>query len=226
MVKKYEAFAGTDEVDIDELRDVLTELNSGRPPMLRDLMWAMSVGDRDGGGTLSKHELRGILGKFRIHMKSAGGIVSLVEKYASGKAELSDDNMRLLMAEVTGAPADVITADDVKRVRQLGGDHKEVLANLNLMDKSGSSSTHLVHVDYLAKAIDRVRAIVLTQITMLLRRAPATSNALTEPARAPVHRAVGPRAKFGDRADESAQGAESVRGCCCCRRQADSTADR
>eukprot|EP00802_Teleaulax_amphioxeia_P020690 Tamp_20984.p1 GENE.Tamp_20984~~Tamp_20984.p1 ORF type:complete len:314 (-),score=41.82 Tamp_20984:226-1167(-) len=154
-VQKYEKFAGSDEVDIDELRDVLTELNSGRPPMLRDLMWAMHEGDRDGGGTLSKHEFRGILSKFRLHMKSEGGIVSIVQRYTDKHGELSDDNMRRVIMEVTSAPEDFITADDILRVRKLGGGQKEVIQNFNLLDKTGPSQTMQINVDHLARAIDR-----------------------------------------------------------------------
>jgi hypothetical protein len=153
--------------------------------MLRDLMWAMHEGDRDGGGTLSKHEFRGILSKFRLHMKSEGGIVSIVQRYTDKHGELSDDNMRRVMMEVTSAPEDYITADDILRVRKLGGGQKEVIQNFNLLDKTGPSQTMQINVDHLARAIDRVRFYYCHS----LRRAPAASNAAdrtcTRPPRAP-----------------------------------------
>ncbi len=171
--------------------------------MLRDLMWAMHEGDRDGGGTLSKHELRGVLSKYRLHMRQAGGIVSIAQKYSEKDGEISDENLRKVMIEITSVPEDFITVHDILRVRKLGGTQKEVVQNMNLMDKSGPSSTLQINVDHLARAIDRVRFYLLVftahSVVPLLQAMP-----LTEPAR-PRALSVGRGKRCGDRADESAQ---------------------
>ena len=117
--------------------------------MPRDLLWVMAAGDKDGGGTLSKFEIRRILIKFRPYLRQQGGLASLITKYdPEGKGILSDHSLRLLLQDVTGAPADMISAEDLARVRQAGGDRQET---------SGSEGGgKQVHLDAMASAIDQV----------------------------------------------------------------------
>ena len=44
-------------------------MNSGRPPMLRDLMWIMKLGDKQGTATCPRRELRRLLVMYRNHMR-------------------------------------------------------------------------------------------------------------------------------------------------------------
>ena len=46
MCKKYDAELGVRDYGLEDMRAILAELNSGRPPMVRDLVWAMKFGDK------------------------------------------------------------------------------------------------------------------------------------------------------------------------------------
>jgi hypothetical protein len=55
IMKDYTKYAGEDEMCIDEFRACLTEMNGGRPPLPRDLLWGMNTGDKHFSNTLATH---------------------------------------------------------------------------------------------------------------------------------------------------------------------------
>ena len=42
---------------MDEMRDVITELEHGVPPLPKDLLWIMSIGDKNNSGQITKGEV-------------------------------------------------------------------------------------------------------------------------------------------------------------------------
>eukprot|EP00802_Teleaulax_amphioxeia_P016098 Tamp_16208.p1 GENE.Tamp_16208~~Tamp_16208.p1 ORF type:complete len:411 (+),score=26.16 Tamp_16208:128-1234(+) len=89
--------------------------------MPRDLVWTMLAAARGDPPAIPSVKLKEILKKFRMHMKAQGGIVKLIHKFQSPDGGITDDNMRLLIQECTGAGHMLqISDEDVNRVRTFG----------------------------------------------------------------------------------------------------------
>ena len=109
---------GKSQIDMDDLRIILTEIDGGRPPLPKDLLWAMAVGDKDHSHKLSQGELAFILKIYAKHMKEVSDITALIKKYDTNKdLKLDDDEMEALLKEAVGVAS--VSGDDVKRVRVL-----------------------------------------------------------------------------------------------------------
>mmetsp|Transcript_33582 Transcript_33582/g.79493 ORF Transcript_33582/g.79493 Transcript_33582/m.79493 type:complete len:291 (+) Transcript_33582:122-994(+) len=118
LVNKYGGINGKgDKVDMEELRMILTDLDKGTPPLPRDLLWCMEMGDQDGSGELSKGELSVVLLKFDSYKEHAAGILQLIAKYDKDKdLQLSNDEMLGLLREATGS--DDVGEKDVAAVNK------------------------------------------------------------------------------------------------------------
>ena len=89
--------------------------------MLRDVIWMMRHGDKEGTGTVTRPQCRSLLIKFRNHIRDQGGIVALIKAIdKDGSGSLNDDEIRNLLQRATGAQPEVITDKDVARARELG----------------------------------------------------------------------------------------------------------
>jgi hypothetical protein len=109
---------GKSQIDMDDLRIILTEIDGGRPPLPKDLLWAMAVGDKDHSQKISEGELAFILKIYAKHMEEVSDITALIKKYDKNKdLKLDDDEMEALLKEAVGVPS--VSGDDVKRVRVL-----------------------------------------------------------------------------------------------------------
>eukprot|EP00290_Baffinella_frigidus_P014505 CAMPEP_0180143414 /NCGR_PEP_ID=MMETSP0986-20121125/16246_1 /TAXON_ID=697907 /ORGANISM="non described non described, Strain CCMP2293" /LENGTH=236 /DNA_ID=CAMNT_0022086967 /DNA_START=26 /DNA_END=736 /DNA_ORIENTATION=+ len=116
LVDKHGGLSGrSDMVDMDELRVILTKLQDGQAPLPKDLLWCMTVGDKDGSGELSKGELNVVLIKYDKYKEEAGGILKLITIWdKNNDLKLSNDEMLGLLKEATGS--DSVTMEDVAMV--------------------------------------------------------------------------------------------------------------
>ena len=64
--------------ELEDVRIVLSQMNSGRQPMPRDLVWTMENASPKPGLPISAIALRKCLLRFRMHMQKQGGIVALI----------------------------------------------------------------------------------------------------------------------------------------------------
>jgi hypothetical protein len=109
---------GKSQIDIDDLRIILTEIDGGRPPLPKDLLWAMTVGDKDHSQKISHGELAFILKVYAKHMEEVSDITALIKKYDKNEdLKLDDDEMEALLKEAVGVAS--VSGDDVNRVRVL-----------------------------------------------------------------------------------------------------------
>lgn len=157
-------------IDLPTMREILAALNNGRPPMLRDVIWIMRLGDKEGTGTgvrmclqtsmiqlhsanmpasilglpVSRPHCRSLLIKFRNHIREQGGIVALIKAIDhDGNGYLDDGEVHTLLQRATGAQPEVITAEDIARARELG-------------IPDGSAPGNEFHIENIAKAVAMV----------------------------------------------------------------------
>lgn len=150
--RKYEVemimakHAGDDKkVDMDELRVILTELQGGRPPLPKDLLWCMAEGDKDRSGYLMKGELMIVLHRYKKYVEEQPDVVALIKKHDKNQDMILDNaEMTALLQESTGVD---VTPQDVKIVNKY---FKEALKE-SQQDQAGKS----IDPDALAKAISR-----------------------------------------------------------------------
>jgi hypothetical protein len=84
--------------ELEDVRAVLAQMNSGRAPMPRDLVWTMENAPPKPGLPITAIALRKCLLRFRMHMHKQGGIVALITKYnKKGDGHLSDHDLRMVM---------------------------------------------------------------------------------------------------------------------------------
>jgi len=113
-------------------------------------------GDREGTGTVPRSLLRSLLIKFRNHIRDQGGIVALVKAIdKDGDGNLDDNEIRVLLQRATGAQPEVITAEDVQRVRHRMGAASKI-KDVDPLSRDAGSDTDL-DVETIAKAVTQVR---------------------------------------------------------------------
>ena len=118
QAKNFMAKLQKPQIDMDNLRTILTEIDGGRPPLPKDLLWAMAIGDKDKSGKLNQGELALILKLYKKYQEEHQGISALIQKHDKNKdLKLDDAEMLGLLKEAVGVES--VSGDDVKRVRVL-----------------------------------------------------------------------------------------------------------
>jgi len=114
-------YGGEDKrIDMDELRLLLTDLDDNKhPPLPKDLLWCMKEGDQDGSGFIGKSELAHVLDMYKKYKEDADNIVDLIKKHDKNKdMQLDDVEMKALLSEAVGVPAEDISQDDIDTVNK------------------------------------------------------------------------------------------------------------
>lgn len=138
--------AGKDKkVDMDELREILTEVHGGTPPLPKDLLWCMAEGDQDRSGYLQQGELFVVLNRYKKYTDDQPNMVDLIKKHdKNGDMKLDQDEMKMLLQEACGVTG--VTEADVKIVNKY---FKQALK------ENPDKSVKGIDPDALAKAISR-----------------------------------------------------------------------
>ena len=105
------------DLDVAQVRYALALCNRGKPPITRDLIWAMSTGS---GNRLPRGQLRSTLEGYRAYIQFNGDIGTLIGRHDTkdeGFPYLDSFEMRTLVMQITGLQRDMIGDDDLERIR-------------------------------------------------------------------------------------------------------------
>jgi hypothetical protein len=74
------------------------EMNDGRPPLVRELVWTMENAPSKPDRPISAIALRKCLFRLRMWIKTKGGIVAIIQKYnQKGDGNLSDHDLNMVV---------------------------------------------------------------------------------------------------------------------------------